>query len=661
MLGSNDDPSRPDKRITQDFIQRLEQLKDPEYNAANKVRLVNHILSISNLGSENREIIPVGGVKEFVRIATSDWPCDGDLASSCAPQDKAVHVGGNTYISLRREVIAALAEMSNYREVVEELVNHKLFDHFPTMLRHLCPRFKYWQDYPDMYGIGPGVDQGQLMLERLVCIMANVVATRMGRSPYLHDLFVNRCAPLMIAHFKNDRERALQEASTPPQRKRGLGRAPPATCPYGDKDCGCCDRTFNREFGSTLDISYTRFFANLIQTCLPHEVLRLARTPLVQQLKELPHTHQATPLHKMTEAWAAYALVRAPKWRARYEARSFRAAALRLEGNAAFSAGQLQRAVELYSRALGLCNDDVALYSNRSLCHLKLGHLRRARTDAEEALKLDPTASKVWARLGDTFTARSWHQAALLAFRQGLALQPRDPAFKARVEQAIADLKGEAPWERVPDMSLEYEEYQRWCRTQPPAMKPRSRKGKPKEVQSPGTSQMDMQRVAGCRTMNLINNCRAVKEGYVALPHIRSDPSCSFLMSWSDTPMRQKSSGLVHYMLSVQDAATAQIVCSKIVLGTPRWQHVRTALYSAMMKPISNKGSKPRKPCTVFFAYRMREMYDKCEAEMSELGVQTQLETESEAREAAIEHETHMLGLNHLGGYKDAEESGNES
>ena len=83
------------------------------------------------------------------------------------------------------------------------------------------------------------------------------------------------------------------------------------------------------------------------------------------------------------------------------------------EGNAAFAAGEYERAVENYSRAIELAPKSAVLYSNRALAYIKLiksgvppkeerQKLRaKLMSDAHKATTLDERWAKGWVRLAE--------------------------------------------------------------------------------------------------------------------------------------------------------------------------------------------------------------------------------------------------------------------
>lgn len=68
------------------------------------------------------------------------------------------------------------------------------------------------------------------------------------------------------------------------------------------------------------------------------------------------------------------------------------------------------------------------LYSNLSLCQLKLNQPERAKDSAAKATQLEPGATKAWYRLGQACQTVNELEEAKQAFRKLLELQPESPA-----------------------------------------------------------------------------------------------------------------------------------------------------------------------------------------------------------------------------------------
>lgn len=107
------------------------------------------------------------------------------------------------------------------------------------------------------------------------------------------------------------------------------------------------------------------------------------------------------------------------------------AAALKKEGNAAFSKGAYQAAIESYTAAIDLWMEDAdraTLYSNRAAARMKLDAPDRALPDAERACVLAPGYAKAHFRKAQSLVALRRNPEALAALDTVLQLAPGDSA-----------------------------------------------------------------------------------------------------------------------------------------------------------------------------------------------------------------------------------------
>ena len=106
----------------------------------------------------------------------------------------------------------------------------------------------------------------------------------------------------------------------------------------------------------------------------------------------------------------------------------------KLAADAAFKAAEHERAMRLYSVAMG-CNphkgEEAALLGNRSLAQLRMGQPDAALSDALAATISAPDWPKGWARKAMALKALGDHAAALAAAEHALELSPEDKAFRA--------------------------------------------------------------------------------------------------------------------------------------------------------------------------------------------------------------------------------------
>ena len=90
----------------------------------------------------------------------------------------------------------------------------------------------------------------------------------------------------------------------------------------------------------------------------------------------------------------------------------------KLEGNAHFKAGKLNKAVGAFTRAIELASHpEKSYHSNRSAVLCKLRRLEEALADAEICIELDPTWHKGYIRRGDVQMGLEDFDAALASFQ----------------------------------------------------------------------------------------------------------------------------------------------------------------------------------------------------------------------------------------------------
>ncbi|KAL6049270.1 Hsp70-Hsp90 organizing protein 3-like [Balamuthia mandrillaris] len=93
-------------------------------------------------------------------------------------------------------------------------------------------------------------------------------------------------------------------------------------------------------------------------------------------------------------------------------------------GNAAMSAGDFQKAVECYTRAIELDPNNYVLYSNRSAAYASLEKYAEALTDADQTISLKPDWGKGYSRKGTALCYLNKFSEAREAYQEGLAKEP---------------------------------------------------------------------------------------------------------------------------------------------------------------------------------------------------------------------------------------------
>lgn len=95
-------------------------------------------------------------------------------------------------------------------------------------------------------------------------------------------------------------------------------------------------------------------------------------------------------------------------------------------------------AVDAYTQAIDFDPSDATLFSNRSLCWIRLGQADQALTDAQSCRALRPNWAKAWYREGAALRLMQKFDEAANAFYEGVKLDPENKelvnAFKEAVE-----------------------------------------------------------------------------------------------------------------------------------------------------------------------------------------------------------------------------------
>jgi curved DNA-binding protein CbpA len=110
-------------------------------------------------------------------------------------------------------------------------------------------------------------------------------------------------------------------------------------------------------------------------------------------------------------------------------------ARLKDEGNKAMQLGDVDKAIELYSLAINVDEENAILYSNRSAAYAKKGQWSEAYGDGTKCVYLKPDFAKGYLRKGVAAQNLGKIQEAKFAFQKGLQLEPTDQQMKQGLAQ----------------------------------------------------------------------------------------------------------------------------------------------------------------------------------------------------------------------------------
>ncbi|XP_042066946.1 serine/threonine-protein phosphatase 5-like isoform X2 [Salvia splendens] len=123
-----------------------------------------------------------------------------------------------------------------------------------------------------------------------------------------------------------------------------------------------------------------------------------------------------------------------------------RAEEFKVQANEAFKAHKYSQAIDLYTQAIEVNNDNAVYWANRAFAHAKLEEYGSAIQDATSAIEIDPKYSKGYYRRGAAYLAMGKFKEALKDFQQVKRLCPNDPDAAKKLkecEKAVMKLKFE--------------------------------------------------------------------------------------------------------------------------------------------------------------------------------------------------------------------------
>ena len=121
------------------------------------------------------------------------------------------------------------------------------------------------------------------------------------------------------------------------------------------------------------------------------------------------------------------------------------AQAAKAKGNAAFSAGKYDEAVQHFSEAITHDPTDAIFYSNRSGAYASLNQSQAALDDADKCIELNPAFVKGYSRKGHALHSLQKYSEAKEAYEAGLKVDANNAALKEGLEEATRALSSPPP------------------------------------------------------------------------------------------------------------------------------------------------------------------------------------------------------------------------
>ncbi|XP_057974136.1 small glutamine-rich tetratricopeptide repeat-containing protein 2 isoform X2 [Malania oleifera] len=120
---------------------------------------------------------------------------------------------------------------------------------------------------------------------------------------------------------------------------------------------------------------------------------------------------------------------------------------LKSQGNRAMQLKLYPDAIELYSCAVALCENNAVYYCNRAAAYTQIHRYTEAIRDCQKSIEIDPNYSKAYSRLGFAYYAEgNYTDAISKGFLKALQLDPNNDAVKENIRVAEQKLREELQW-----------------------------------------------------------------------------------------------------------------------------------------------------------------------------------------------------------------------
>ncbi|KAJ1850443.1 Small glutamine-rich tetratricopeptide repeat-containing protein 2 [Coemansia sp. RSA 1722] len=121
-----------------------------------------------------------------------------------------------------------------------------------------------------------------------------------------------------------------------------------------------------------------------------------------------------------------------------------RAEELKAEGNAFVAKKEYTAAINAYTNAIELVNDNAVYYGNRAAAYSQNGDHAEAVDDAKKALEVDPNYVRGYSRLGRAYFGLGEFELAAEAYEKGLEMDPENSVMRSSLESVKARLGSSA-------------------------------------------------------------------------------------------------------------------------------------------------------------------------------------------------------------------------
>ncbi|GAV71978.1 TPR_2 domain-containing protein/TPR_11 domain-containing protein [Cephalotus follicularis] len=120
---------------------------------------------------------------------------------------------------------------------------------------------------------------------------------------------------------------------------------------------------------------------------------------------------------------------------------------LKSQGNGAMQSKLYSEAIELYSLAIALCENNAVYYCNRAAAYTQINSYADAIRDCYKSVEIDPNYSKAYSRLGLAYYAQgNYIDAINKGFKKALQLDPNNEYVRENIRVAVQKLRDPQQW-----------------------------------------------------------------------------------------------------------------------------------------------------------------------------------------------------------------------
>ncbi|KAJ3226678.1 hypothetical protein HK099_004422 [Clydaea vesicula] len=113
---------------------------------------------------------------------------------------------------------------------------------------------------------------------------------------------------------------------------------------------------------------------------------------------------------------------------------------LKSKGNKKMAEKNYKEAIDFYTQAIEVDNQNAVFYANRAAAHSQNGDHANAVVDSKLAIEVDPDYSKAYSRMGHAQFCMGDYKEAVQSYESGLALDPENQTMKQSLASAKAKL-----------------------------------------------------------------------------------------------------------------------------------------------------------------------------------------------------------------------------